>query len=120
MTASDQNDAITFARAEEQLRPETETFEQQKRQAAYWFGLRLAVGYVSVAALVLIMLICFYILINNTAFPAAVVTAAGATLFGDVLGLLGSIWKIVLNPGSVGAVTPVTRVQLPKRLSGGA
>lgn len=101
-------DPIEFARAQEQLRQERETFEQQKVQSARWFLLRLSVGYASVLALVLVLGICVYILMNTKIFPTSVVTAAGATLFGDVVGLVATIWKVVLGPGTVGALAPVT------------
>lgn len=99
---------IEYARAEEQLRQERETFEQQKSHAARWFLLRLSVGYTSVAALIIVLAICVYILFRNDSFPTSVTTAAGATLFGDVLGLVGTIWKVVLSPGTVAALSPVT------------
>jgi len=102
-------DPIEFARAEEQLRQERETFEQQKAQAARWFLLRLSVGYTSVAALVMVLGVCVYTLMRTDVFPASVVTAAGATLFGDVVGLVATIWKVVLSPGTVASLTPVTQ-----------
>src|SRR5436305_1871144 len=104
-------DPIEFARAEEQLRQERETFEHHKALAARWFLLRLSVGYTSVAALVIVLGVCVYILMRTDAFPVNVVTAAGATLFGDVMGLVATIWKVVLSPGTVASLTPTTQQQ---------
>jgi len=101
-------DPVEFARAEEQLRQERETFEQQKAQAARWFVLRLSVGYTSVAALVIVLGVCVYVLMRTDVFPTNVVTAAGVTLFGDVVGLVATIWKVVLSPGTVASLSPVT------------
>jgi hypothetical protein len=103
------SDAILAMRAEEALRQEKETFEQRKIQENKWFRLRLTVGYASIILLALIMLIASMILFDNSQFPSTVVTAAGVALFGDVLGLLIAIWKIVLNPNSAASLAPVTR-----------
>jgi hypothetical protein len=112
-------DPIEFARAEEELRQERETFEQQKSQTARWFLLRLSVGYTSVAALVIVLAVCVYILMRTDVFPSSVVTAAGATLFGDVLGLVATIWKVVLSQGTVASLTPVTH-SISRSRSGGS
>lgn len=60
------------------------------------------------AALVLVLAVCVYILMNTKAFPPTVATAASATLFVDVVGLVATIWKVVLAPGTA-ALAPVTR-----------
>ena len=109
---------IEFARAEEQLRQERETFEHQKAQSARWFVLRLSVGYTSVAALVIVLGVCVYILMRTDVFPNTVVTAAGVTLFGDVVGLVATIWKVVLSPGTVASLTPTTKSEMRLRAVG--
>jgi len=111
-------DPIEFARAEEQLRQERETFEHQKAQSARWFLLRLSVGYTSVAALVMVLGVCVYILMRTDTFPASVVAAAGATLFGDVVGLVATIWKVVLSSGTVASLTPTTQSIMRPRAIG--
>jgi hypothetical protein len=115
MNSTGRPDPIEFARAEQQLRQEQDTFEQQKSHAARWFLLRLSVGYTSVAALVIVLGLCVYILMRTDAFPTAVITAAGATLFGDVVGLVATIWKVVLSPGTVASLTPVTQSNIRQR-----
>ncbi len=70
-------------------------------------------GYSSVLLLGAIMAVASYVLFNSATFPATVVTAAGAALFVDVLGLLIAVWKIALNPNFYARLAPVTRIALP-------
>jgi len=104
---------VVVARATEQLRQERETFDQAKQHEGRWFVLRLVMGYAAVILLAAIMVVASYVLFNGSAFPAAVVTAAGAALFVDVLGLLIAVWKIALNPNFYARLGPVTKVELP-------
>lgn len=103
------SEAIAAMRAEEELRQERETFDQNRVQHNRWFRLRLTVGYTSIVLLAAIMGVTSVILFTNTQFPADVVTLAASTLFGDVVGLLIAVWKLVLNPGSLPSLQPVTR-----------
>jgi len=106
-------DPVVLARANELLRQERDTFDQQKREAHTWFLLQVVVGYTSVFLLAFILAVSTYILINNKVFSATVVTSAGGAIFVDILGLLIGVWKIVLNPGSVTKLEPVTRLVIP-------
>jgi hypothetical protein len=99
---------IMIEREMERTRQERETFDQHKKQENLWFGLRLTMGYASVVLLVSVMIVSSVILFNNDKFPASVVTAAGAALFVDVLGLLVGVWKIALNPSFLTKLEPVT------------
>jgi len=56
--------------------------------------------------------ICGFILFNSAAFPDFTVKAAGAALFLDVLGLLISVWKIVLKPDFLTKLRSETRESL--------
>lgn len=103
---------IEKARRREELRQENETFQLQKSQSERWFVLRLVVGYASVAALVLVLAVCVYVLMNTNVFPPAATISASAALFGDVVGLVATIWKVVLAPGTA-ALAPVTRTTPP-------
>lgn len=105
---------VVLARATEQLRQERETFDQAKRHEGRWFILRLVMGYAAVILLTAIMMVASYILFSAAAFPGGVVTAAGAALFVDVLGLLVAVWKIALNPNFYARLGPVTQVTLPE------
>lgn len=104
---------VVVARATEQLRQERETFDQAKQHEGRWFVLRLVMGYSAVLLLGAIMVIASYVLFNSSVFPASVVTAAGAALFVDVLGLLIVVWKIALNPNFYARLAPVTQIALP-------
>lgn len=114
MTAPDLS-PVVIERAIERLRQERETFNQHKAHEDRWFLLRLVMGYSSVLLLAAIMVVSSYVLLNNKLFPATVVTAAGAALFGDVLGLLVGVWKIALNPNFLAKLAPVTAETLPTR-----
>ena len=81
----------------EELRRQREVFHQRRTHATRWFTLRLVMGYSAIVLMTFIMLGAFYILIHSTRFPAEVVTSACAALFIDTLGLLVTIWKIVLK-----------------------
>lgn len=82
---------------QEELRQVREKFDQEMWQKACWFHLRLAMGYFSVITLLGIAAVASYILLNSKGFNAAVVSSAGAALFVDVLGLIVSVWKVVIN-----------------------
>jgi hypothetical protein len=102
-------DAIAFARAEEQLRQEREAFDQFKMKDKNWFYLQLVVGGSSVVLLISIVVICCYIFLHSGVFPEFVVKAASAALFGDVVGLLVLVWKVILNASDTKALAPVTK-----------
>lgn len=107
-------DAVIIEQANEQLRQERETFNQRKEQAARWFTLRLRMGYGAIVLLPTIGILSAYILVNHSHFPQTVLTGAAGALFVDVLGLVISVWKVVLNPGSVTRLEPVTSERLTK------
>lgn len=106
MSASSINAAMLL-RMEEQIRQERETFDQRKEQEIKWFNLRLRMGYVAVVLLPTIIVICAYILFNHTKFDASVVLSASGALFVDVIGLIISVWKVILNPGSMTKLEPI-------------
>ena len=107
MTASELT-ATSLLRLEERLRQERETFDQRKQQEARWFTLRLRMGYTAAFLLPVLAFICGVVLWRHGDFPPAVVTSAGAAFFVDVLGLLVAVWKVVLNPGSITQLEPIT------------
>ena len=102
---------IDIDRAAEQIRQERETFNQRKQQDTQWFILKLVMGFFAVILLASVLIIATYILLSNNKFPASVVTSAGVALFVDILGLIISVWKIVLNPNSVTKLEPVTKLK---------
>lgn len=101
--------AITLSRADEQLRQESAAFEQSKKKDMLWFYLQLVVGAVSVIALIALIMICCFVLYNNQQFPEFVQKAASAALFGEVLGLLILVWKVVIKPADNKLLAPVTK-----------
>ncbi len=113
MTNNSELNPVIVERASEQLRQERETFDQAKTHDQWWFILRLVMGFSSVVLLVAVMVVSVYILFNSTDFPVQVVTAAGAALFVDVLGMLIGVWKIALNPRSVSKLQPTTQSSIP-------
>ncbi|WP_194831789.1 hypothetical protein [Nocardia sp. XZ_19_369] len=91
--------AIELARKQEQVRQLRETFNQRKKQDGRWFVLKLAMGWISVVLLPGIAITSGYIIFNFSDFEPATVTAATATLFVDTLGLVMSVWRLVLGKG---------------------
>lgn len=104
---------IRIERAMEQLRQEREVFDQRKHQEARWFVLRLSMGYSSIILLFVVIVICAFVLYDNTKFPDFTVKSAGAALFADVIGLLISVWKVVLKPDFITKLAPETQEDIP-------
>ena len=100
--------AALLLRVEEGLRQERETFDQRKEQEARWFTLRLRMGYTAAVLLPAIAVGCGVVLYLHDSFPLTVVGSAGAALLVDVVGLLVAVWKVVLNPGSITRLEPIT------------
>jgi hypothetical protein len=98
-------------RVKELLRQERETFNQHRAHENRWFVLRLVMGYSSVALFIAIMWVSSYILLHSVSFSEKIVTAAAVALFTDALGLIVSVWKVVLNPGFVTKLGPVTQLE---------
>ena len=111
MTTNDST-AIRIERAMEQLRQEREVFDQRKNQESLWFLLRLSMGYSSIVLLFAIIIIASMVLFNAPKFSEFTVRAAGAAVFADVVGLLISVWKIVLNPNFMTKLTAETQQRL--------
>lgn len=99
---------VILEREIEKLRQEKEIFDQRKEQEGRWFKLRLIMGYSSVFLLGSIMFVSSYIILNPSLFSPNITTTAGVALFGDVLGLLTCVWKIVLNPTFMTKLEPAT------------
>lgn len=93
------SEEIELLRAQEQLRQQRETFDQHKRQDSRWFLLKLVMGWTSVVLLPGIGFTCGYVIFNHQHFSSATVTAATAALFVDTLGLVMSVWRLVLGKG---------------------
>ena len=101
--------AIKLTKAAETLRQESETFEQYKIHDRQWFILRLVMGYTAVVSLIAILVISATIIFNYQNFPDKIVSWAGPALFVDILGLIFTVWKVVLNPNFSTKLEPVTK-----------
>jgi hypothetical protein len=101
--------AIKLTKAAETLRQESETFEQYKAHDRMWFILRLVMGYTAVISLIAILVISAIIIFNYESFPDKIVSWAGPALFVDILGLIFTVWKVVLNPNFSTKLEPVTK-----------
>lgn len=111
-----QNDPVD-ATSHERLRQERETFDQLKIHGERWFNLRLRMGYAALILIPSILIVSAVILFNFDRFPSSVVLAASGALFVDSLALFGSIWKIILDPGFMTRLAPVTAAPPPTHSS---
>jgi alkanesulfonate monooxygenase SsuD/methylene tetrahydromethanopterin reductase-like flavin-dependent oxidoreductase (luciferase family) len=102
---------IQLAIASERLRQEQITFGQRVSQDRWWFGLRFAMGVVAVVTLPAVAAVCGFVLLNPSQFPAPALTTSAVGLVTDVLALIGTVWKVVLNPASVARLEPVTTTE---------
>ena len=93
----------------EKLRQEQETFDQHKLHENRWFVLRLVMGYTAGLLLFSVIAICVYVFLNHASLPRSIVISASAAFFGDVVGLLIAVWKIVFNPDFMTKLAPVTQ-----------
>ena len=97
---------IEKANAEEKLRQIKASFDQNEKHKAQWNIIRLIMGVFAIIMLATVLIISFYILLYNEKFPSAVVISAGSALFIDILGLLISVWKFVLDPKFITELKP--------------
>lgn len=105
-----ESEAIALQRALERLRQERETFDQVKKHDNRWFGLRLAIGIVAVVVLPVIVGISGYVLVDG-GYSERIQQICAVALVGDVLALVGAVFKIVLNPASLTRLEPVTEAE---------
>ena len=95
----------------ENLRQQKESFDQHKIQSQQWFRLRLIMGYIAVFLLPSIFILSAAIIFNYEKFSETVVASATATLFVDAVGIVYSIWKILLNAKFATKLVPLTEPQ---------
>lgn len=99
---------MTNRRAREQLRQERLAFEQAKCHGARWFMLRLSMGYSALILMAIIATIAGTVILNPERYSTTVVGIAATTLLIDMLALVGSIFRLVLQQGSAAPLLPVT------------
>ena len=93
----------------EALRQEQEAFELNRAQAAQWFMLRLILAYSSLVLAIGIGAILTFIVFAADRFSPLTVAAAAAGLCVDLLGACLAVWKLVLGPGSMIPLMPVSK-----------
>lgn len=102
-------------RAREQLRQERETFEQARSHVARWFALRLCMGYIGIVLMALVAVVSTYVILHPACYGATVLGLAGTALLVDIVSLAVSIFRLVLQQGSITALEPVTRCPTRRR-----
>ena len=103
--------AHKLERATERLRQEREAFDQSVSHARRWFNLQLMVGGSSIVILGAVVVVTIIVIFKHKEFDPSVVNLAATTLLVDVLGLMASVWKIVLNPMQITKITPSTGIE---------
>ena len=106
MAAVNDEHSLTQRKATQRLKQEQATFEQKKLQDARWFVLRMAMGILAMLVIPATIVICVLI-ISDPHQDATVKGFAASALLVDILGLMGSVWRVILNPASVSQLAPV-------------
>jgi hypothetical protein len=91
----------------QRLRQEQATFDQKRVQDARWFVLRMAMGILAMLVIPAMIVICALIIFDSHQ-DVTVKGLAASTLLVDILGLMGAVWRVILNPASVSQLAPVT------------
>jgi hypothetical protein len=94
-------ETIALAAEQECLRQVRETFDQRKKQDRRWNILRLAMGWIAVALLPGVAMTSGWIIFNHRDFTTGSVATATGALLVDTVGLIISVWRIVLGTGPV-------------------
>ena len=103
------NSAAGLTKAAERLRQQQETFDQKRKPDSRWFWLKLIMGYSAIFLLLAILIISCIIIFNHKDFPERIVNWAAPSLLVDILGLIFSIWKVVLRPSDSTKLEPVIK-----------
>jgi uncharacterized membrane protein YqjE len=103
------NSAAGLTKAAERLRQQQETFDQKRKHDSRWFWLKLVMGYSAILLLLAILIISCFIIFNHEYFPERIVNWAAPSLFVDILGLIFTVWKVVLSPNDSTKLEPVIK-----------
>lgn len=95
--------------AAEQLRQEREAFDQARSHDRLWFGLRLAMGYVAIALMVLVAGVSLYVMLHPQDYGETVLVLAATALLVDMVSLAAAVFRLVLQQGGAPSLAPVTR-----------
>lgn len=103
------NSAAGLTKAAERLRQQQETFDQKRKHDSRWFWLKLVMGYSAILLLLAILIISCFIIFNHQEFPERIINWAAPSLFVDILGLIFTVWKVVLSPSDSTKLEPVIK-----------
>ena len=93
----------------EQLRQEKATFEFNLRQAGAWSLLRLSIGYCALVVLVAVFALCTFVILNHDRYAPEASTWAMGVLGLDIIGLIGTVIKLVFDAKQAKPLMPVTK-----------
>ncbi|KRA65390.1 hypothetical protein ASD89_17640 [Caulobacter sp. Root656] len=97
----------------QQLRQEQEAFELNRNHAAKWFVLHLVMAYCSVVLVITFAAglgaVLTFIVLSPERFSGMAVAAAAFGLAADLLGAVFAVWKLVLGPGSMQLLQPISK-----------
>ena len=68
-------------------------------------------GYVAAVSLPVLAVFCVVVLLSHEVFPGTVVASAGGVLFVDVVGIVATVWKVVLGEPINRRLEPTTDVE---------
>ena len=99
---------LTERKVKQRLKQEQATFDQKRVQDARWFVLRMAMGVLAMLVISAMIVICGWIIIFDPHQDATVKSLAASALLVDILGLMGAVWRVILNSAPVSPLAPVT------------
>lgn len=100
------NSAVGLTKAAERLRQQRDTFDQKKKHDSRWFWLKLIMGYSAVILMLAILVISSVIIFNYQDYTDKIINWAAPALFVDILGLIFTVWKVVLAPNNSTKLEP--------------
>jgi hypothetical protein len=103
------NDTKLFKQALEQ---EKICFIESRKHYIRWNLLKLVMGYSAIVILICIMLICGIVIFNYTRFSERIIFSCICALFIDIVGLMVSIYKIVLKENNISELKPITKREI--------
>jgi hypothetical protein len=101
--------AIAIQREIERIRQEQEIFNHRLKKDKRSNNLKLFIGYTAILLLTGILIFSIYILVNNSEFPEKIVDKALYALFGDILGLIITVWRFSMKNNNADNLEPATR-----------
>jgi hypothetical protein len=93
----------------EALRQERICFDDTRLHFNRWIILKLIMGYSALAILVCIMSICGFVVFNYSKFNDKIILCCIGVLFTDIVGLMITVYKIVLRENNLQEFKPITK-----------